>query len=56
MNQVDPVAAPIEGGYRHLLEEGQIIGLPLKIVLLMQVDKIGVSSLFRRVPLFRPVT
>lgn len=44
LNQVDPVAAPIEGGHRHLLQEGQI-GLPLKIVFLMQVDELGVVQL-----------
>lgn len=44
LNQVDPVAASIEGGYRHLLQEGQI-SLPLNIVLLMQVDELGIVQL-----------
>jgi len=41
LNQIDPVAASVEGGHDHLLQKSQI-GLPLKIVFLMQVDETGV--------------
>jgi len=41
LNQIDPVAAAIEGGHHHLLQKGQL-GLPLKVVLLMQVGEAGV--------------
>jgi hypothetical protein len=41
LNQVDPVTAAIEGGHDHLLQERQI-GLPLKVTLLMKIDKTGV--------------
>ena len=41
LDQVDPVAAPVEGGHDHLLQESQI-GLPLKIILLMEIDETGV--------------
>jgi len=41
LNQIDPAAAAIKGGHHHLLQEGQI-GLPLKVVLLMQVGEAGV--------------
>ena len=41
LDQVDAVAAPVKGGNHHLVQEGQI-GLPLKVILLMKVDEIGV--------------
>src|SRR5438552_12831684 len=41
LNQVDAVTAAIEGGHHHLLHESQI-GLPLKVIFLMEVDEIGV--------------
>src|SRR5229473_8084810 len=41
LDQVDPVAAAVEGGHDHLLQESQI-GLPLKMILLMEVDETGV--------------
>ena len=41
LNQVDAVVTAVEGGHDHLLQESQI-GLPLKIVFLMQVDETGV--------------
>jgi hypothetical protein len=41
LNQVDAVAAAVEGGHNHLLQESQI-GLPLKIILLRKVDETGV--------------
>ena len=41
LNQVDAVTAAIEGGHHHLLHENQI-GLPLKVIFLMEVDEIGV--------------
>ena len=41
LNQIDAVAASVEGGHDHLLQKSQI-GLPLKIVFLMQVDETGV--------------
>jgi len=41
LNQVDSVGTAVEGGHDHLLQESQI-GLPLKIVFLMQVDETGV--------------
>jgi hypothetical protein len=41
LNQVDPVTAAIEGRHDHLLQERQI-GLPLKVTLLMKIDKTGI--------------
>ena len=41
LNQVDSVVTAVEGGHDHRLQESQI-GLPLKIVFLMQVDETGV--------------
>ena len=41
LNQVDAVSAPVEGRHHHLFQEGQI-GFPLEIILLMEVDEMGV--------------
>jgi hypothetical protein len=41
LNQIDPVAASVEGGHHHLLQNGKI-SLLLKIMLLMKVSETGV--------------
>jgi len=52
LNQVDPMAAPVKGWHHHLLQEGQI-GFPLKIILLMKVDEIGVVEAYGAKDLLR---
>ena len=41
LDEIDPVSAAVEGGHDDLLHKGQV-GLPLKVVLLMQIDETGV--------------
>src|SRR5215472_818690 len=52
LNQVDPMTAPVEGRHHHLLQEGQI-GFPLKIILLMKVDEIGIVQAYGAKDLLR---